>query len=208
VPHTGLAIIDPIWTTNYVTRTHAHLVFETLFGVDENQQPHPQMLAGHKVEAAGLTWRLTLREALRFHDGTPVLARDCVVSLERWAKRDGFGQALFAVTDELAATDDRTLVFRLKRPFPHLPIALSRPSALVPLMMPERLAKTDPCTQVPEAIGSGPWRFLPAERVPGACVNPTRARHVLDCCEQGDLNAIIQRFIEDDPAATRAERGM
>ena len=175
VPYADLAIIDPIWSTNYVTRTHAHLVFETLFGVDAAQRPQPQMLAGHAVERDGLVWRLTLRDGLHFHDGTPVLARDCVASLDRWAKRDGFGQALFAATDELAAPDDRTIAFRLKRPFPLLPLALSRPSALVPVIMPERLARTDPFAQVPEAIGSGPFRFLPAERIPGA--RAAYARH-------------------------------
>ncbi|MCB4824470.1 ABC transporter substrate-binding protein [Roseicella aerolata] len=168
VPYADVAIIDPIWSTNYATRTHAHLVFETLYGVDEDLVPRPQMVAGHVVEADGTLWRLTLREGLRFHDGTPVLARDCVASLQRWAKRDGFGQALMAATDELSAPDDRTILFRLKRPFPLLPAALSRPSALVPVIMPERLASTDAFTQVPEAIGSGPYRFLPQERVPGA----------------------------------------
>ena len=168
VPYADVAIIDPIWSTNYATRTHAHLIFETLYGVDDTLQPQPQMVAGHVVETAGTSWRLTLREGLRFHDGTPVLARDCVASLQRWAKRDGFGQALFAATDELSAPDDRTILFRLKRPFPLLPAALSRPSALVPVIMPERLASTDAFTQVPEAIGSGPYRFLPGDRVPGA----------------------------------------
>jgi peptide/nickel transport system substrate-binding protein len=168
VPYADVAIIDPIWSTNYATRSHAHLVFETLFGIDEAGQPQPQMLAGHTVEQDGTLWRLTLREGLAFHDGTPVLARDCVASLERWGKRDGFGQSLLAVTDELSAPDDRTILFRLKRPFPLLPMALSRPSALIPVIMPERLARTDPFTQVAEAVGSGPWRFLPGERVPGA----------------------------------------
>jgi peptide/nickel transport system substrate-binding protein len=168
VPYADVAIIDPIWSTNYATRTHAHLVWDTLYGVDDELRPSPQMVAGHVVEADGRRWRLTLRDGLRFHDGTPVLARDCVASLKRWAVRDGFGQALLAATEELAAPDDRSLVFHLKRPFPLLPEALSRPSALIPVIMPERLAQTDPFTQVPEAIGSGPFRFLPGERVPGA----------------------------------------
>jgi peptide/nickel transport system substrate-binding protein len=175
VAYADLAIIDPIWSTNYATRTHAHLVFETLYGVDENLVPHPQMVAGQVVESDGKLWRLTLRESLRFHDNTPVLARDCVASIRRWAKRDGFGQALLEATDELAAPDDRTILFRLKRPFPLLPAALGRPSALVPVIMPERLALTDAFTQVPEAIGSGPYRFVPEERVPGARI--VYARH-------------------------------
>ena len=73
-----------------------------------------------------------------------------------------------AATDELAAPDDRTLVFRLKRPFPLLPEALGRASSLVPVIMPERLTRTDPFAQGPETVGSGPFRHVAGERVPGA----------------------------------------
>ena len=103
-----------------------------------------------------------------FHDGTPVRARDCIASLQRWAKRSNFGQVLFAATDELSATDDKTLLFRLKRPFPLLPDAIGQAGINWCPIMPERLARTDPATQVKEIIGSGPFRFLPDERVSGA----------------------------------------
>ena len=91
VPQADLAILDPLMTTALVTRDHAHLVFDMLYAVDEHNQPHPQMVAGHVVEADGLLWRLTLRDGLRFHDGEPVLARDVVASINRWLKRDFFG---------------------------------------------------------------------------------------------------------------------
>ncbi|MBR0647080.1 ABC transporter substrate-binding protein [Plastoroseomonas hellenica] len=175
VPYADVAVVDPIWTTAYATRTHALAVFDTLYGTAADFSVHPQMVAGHAVEDDGRLWRLTLREGLRFHDGAPVLARDCVASIRRWARRDTFGQLLAAATDELSATDDRTITFRLKRPFPLLPDALGRPSSLVPVIMPERLALTDPFTQVPEVIGSGPFRFLAEERVAGARV--VYARH-------------------------------
>jgi len=126
------------------------------------------MVEGHVVEEDGKRWTLTLRPGLVFHDGSKVLARDAVASIRRWGVRDTFGQALMAATDELSAPDDRTIVFRLKAPFPHLPAALARPSALVAAIMPERLAATDPFKQIPEAIGSGPYRYLTAERIAGA----------------------------------------
>ncbi|MCK8783434.1 ABC transporter substrate-binding protein [Roseomonas sp. NAR14] len=168
VPYADLALIDPIVTSAYVTRTHALMVFDTLYGLDENGAPRPQMVEGHRVEDDGKRWTLTLREGLRFHDGTPVLARDVVASLERWAKRDPFGDALMAATDELAAPDDRTIRFRLKRAFPLLPNALGKPTSYLPVIMPERLARTEPTRQVPELVGSGPFRFVAGERVPGA----------------------------------------
>lgn len=183
VPYADVAIIDPIWTTAYATRTHALLVFDTLFGLDENLQPQPQMVEGHLVEDGGKRWTLTLRPGLVFHDGTKVLARDCVASLKRWGVRDAFGQAVMAATDEIVAADDRTIVFRLKRPFPLLAHALARPSSLIPVMMPERLALTDPFKQIPEAIGSGPFSYVMGERVPGA--RHIYARHAAYVPRQG-----------------------
>ena len=170
IPQSDLTVLDPIWTTAYVTRNHGFMVFDTLFGMDSQYRPSPQMLAGFKTEDDGKLWTLGLRSGLKFHDGEPVLARDCVASINRWSKRDAFGQALMAATDELSARDDQTIVFRLKRPFALLPSALGKTQTYVPVIMPERLAKTDPGTQVTEMIGSGPFRFLASERVAGARV--------------------------------------
>ncbi|WP_159992566.1 ABC transporter substrate-binding protein [Roseomonas sp. 18066] len=170
IPQADLASLDPIWTTAYVTRNHGYMVFDTLFGMDANLRPVPQMAEGAVSDAEGKVWTIRLRDGLTFHDGSPVLAKDCVASLQRWGKRDAFGAALFAATDELAAVDDRTLRFRLKTPFPLLPYALGKAPSLMPAIMPERLALTDPFTQVTEMVGSGPFRFKADERVPGARV--------------------------------------
>jgi peptide/nickel transport system substrate-binding protein len=170
VPQADLAVLDPIWTTATVTRNHGYLVFDTLYGLDENYKPQPQMLAGHSVEDDGRRWRLTLRDGLSFHDETPVRAGDVVASLRRWAARDPFGLALLQATDELAAVSDHEVQFRLKKPFALLPDALAKPGANMPCIMPERLSATDPFKPVTEMIGSGPYRFLAAERVSGARV--------------------------------------
>ena len=163
VPFAGLNVLDPVWSGIRPVRIHGYLVFDTLYGLDETFTAHPQMVEGHKIENDATIWTLRLREGLRFHDGTPVLARDAVASIRRFAARDGFGQALMAVTAELSAPDDRTLRFRLNKPFPHLPAALAGSSTIMPCIMPERLANTDPFRQVTEMVGSGPYRFLPAE---------------------------------------------
>src|SRR6516165_4571694 len=117
VPQADLAVLDPIWTTTYQTRDHGFLVFDTLFGLDSQYRAQPQMADGCVAEDGGKAWRVTLRPDLLFHDGTKVLARDCVASIRRWGARDGFGQALLAATDEISAPDDRTIQFRLKYPF-------------------------------------------------------------------------------------------
>jgi len=169
VPEADLAVLDPIWTTASQTTQHGFLVYDTLFGQDSSYRPQPQMLEGHVVEDDGTTWKLTLRIGQTFHDGTPVLARDAAASIRRWGKRDTFGQALMAATNEVAAPDDRTVVLRLKYPFP-VADALSSTASNVCFIMPERLAQTDAFTQVTDTTGSGPFRFKADERVPGARV--------------------------------------
>ena len=163
VPSAPVTLLDPVWTNNFPTRTHAYLVFDALYGLNESLTAQPQMVEGHVLEGDGTIWTFRLRDGLRFHDGTPVLARDAVASIRRFAARDSFGQALMAATGELSAPEDRTVRFRLTRPFPHLPAALAGSGTNMPCIMPERLARTDPFTQVTEMIGSGPYRFLPAE---------------------------------------------
>jgi len=163
VPQADLAILDPVWTSANITRNHGYLVFDTLYGMDAEYRIQPQMLEGHVTEQDGRLWRLTLRDGLRFHDGEPVRAADAVASIRRWAARDAFGAALMSATDELSATSDRVIQFRLKRPFPLLPEALGKPGVNMPCIMPERLARTDAGTRVTEMVGSGPFRFVAGE---------------------------------------------
>ena len=167
VPYADLALLDPA-VSAFVTRNHVLMVFDTLFGVDEAGVAQPQMLSGYTTSPDGLTWTLTLRDGLRFHDGTPVLARDAVASIKRWWVADAFGQALAIATDEVSAPDDKTIRFRLKRRFHLLPDALAHPTNTMAVIMPERLAATPSSSRLTEMVGSGPFRYVANERVPGA----------------------------------------
>lgn len=170
VPQTDLTVLDPVFTTAYVTRHHALMVYDQLYGLDAELRPQPQMVEGHEVEGDGLTWRFRLREGLKFHDGEPVRGRDCVASIRRWAQRDGLGQVLLARTAEMSAPEDSRFVIRLNRRFGPMLDTLAKigPSAL--FVMPERIAAAGASTQIRETIGSGPFRFKADERVVGARV--------------------------------------
>jgi peptide/nickel transport system substrate-binding protein len=167
IPQADLRSIDPIWTTAYVTRNFGYLVFDTLFALDRNFQPQPQMVEHWKSSEDKLTYTFTLRDGLKWHDGQPVRAVDCVASIARWGKRDPFGQKMMEAVAEIKPVDDTSFTIALKKPFPLLINALGKLSSNVPFMMPERLAKTDPFKQIPEAIGSGPFKFEKSEWVPG-----------------------------------------
>ncbi|WP_439580253.1 ABC transporter substrate-binding protein, partial [Elioraea sp.] len=105
VPHAGLAVLDPVASSAYVTRNHGFLVWDTLYGIDAEYRAQPQMVAGHTVEDGGLRWTFTLREGLRFHDGEPVRASDCAASIRRWGARDAMGGRVLALAEEIAALD-------------------------------------------------------------------------------------------------------
>ena len=189
VPQANLTALDPIWTTASVTTGHGYAVFDVLYSVDSQLRPRPQMAEGHEVSADGKTWLIKLRPGLKFHDGEPVLARDCVASLMRWSKRDSFGQTLARAVEAWEAADDRTIRIRLTRPFAPLLDAIAKPGSVTAFMMPERLAKTDANTQVTEMVGSGPFRFLKDEFVAGSRVAYARNEAYVPRDEKADFMA-------------------
>lgn len=197
VPQGNLVTMDPVWTTATVTRNAANMVYETLYGRDEKMNPKLQMLEAVVTEDAGKRVTMTLREGQTFHDGEKVLARDAVASIKRWMKRDGGGQTIESRLDALEATDDRTLVFRLKKPFAGLPMALSK-TQQTPVIVPERLANTDPFKQMPEAIGSGVFRYEARDYVSGHQAVFTRHEKYIPRNEKmsntsGGLRALVDR---------------
>jgi len=170
VPQANLTLLDPIFTTAQPSVNHGWAVYDLLFGVDGKFQTRPQMAAGYTLSEDGRTYTITLREGLKFHNGEPVRAQDCAPSLRRWAARETIGQTIWQYVDECEAQDDRTLRITLKRPIGIFIDAIARGGASVAFIMPEHIARTDPFKQIPETIGSGPYRFLPGEFVPGAHV--------------------------------------
>ncbi len=166
VPQADLRILDPVWTSAYITQHHAYLVYDTLFAFDEHLKPQPQMVESWAVSEDRLTYSFTLRRGLKFHDGGPVGPADCIASLERWGKRDVFGQKLLAVTEAMSPVDERSFKIVLKKPFPLLIEALAKLSGS-PFIMPERIARTDADKQITEVIGSGPFKFVKDEWEPG-----------------------------------------
>ena len=166
VMHSDLRALDPILSSAYITRDHGYMVYDTLVAMDANFRIRPQM-ADWKVSDDKLTYTFTLRDGLKWHDGAPVTAEDCIGSLKRWAAVDGMGQKLMDFTASLAAPDTKTIVLKLKEPYGLVLESLGKPSTLVPFMMPKRLADTPPDRPIPEQIGSGPFKFVSSEFQPG-----------------------------------------
>ncbi|MBI2764706.1 MAG: ABC transporter substrate-binding protein, partial [Chloroflexi bacterium] len=159
VAHADLKVLDPIWTTAFITRNHGYMIYDVLFAQDEQLRIQPQMVDKYTVSADKLTWTFTLRDGLDWHDGQPVTSEDCVASIKRWAARDALGQQLMASVGDLKAVDAKTFTLVLKEPFGLVLESLGKPSSNVPFMMPKRVADTDPNKQFDDYTGSGPFIF-------------------------------------------------
>jgi peptide/nickel transport system substrate-binding protein len=166
VMHSDLRIIDPLFTTAYITRDHGYMIYDTLLATDSSFKIQPQM-ADWKVSDDKLTYTFTLRDGLKWHDGAPVTAEDCVASLKRWGRSDNMGQKLMDFTASIEATDDKTITLKLKEPYGLVLDSIGKPSSYVPFMMPKRMAETPAGQQMKEQIGSGPFKFVVAEFQPG-----------------------------------------
>jgi len=169
VKHSALRVLDPILTTAYMSRNHGYMIYDTLFALDADMAPQPQMVDTWSVSDDGLTWRFTLRAGLMFHDGTPVTGADAAASIARWGSRDGMGQLLMrhVASMEQDADDPSTMVLTLSEPFGLVIDALAKPSSNVPFIMPARIAATPGTEAISEHIGSGPFRWVEDEFQPG-----------------------------------------
>ena len=213
VAEADLKVFDPVWTTAYITRNHGYLVYDTLFGTDENLQVKPQMVDRTTVSADGMKYTFTLRDGLLWHDGQPVVSEDCVESLKRWGKKDRLGQLLMANTGKIAPVDKKTFTLELAEPFGFVLEALGKPSTNVPFMMPARIAATSPDEQIKEVVGSGPFKFARDEWQPGEQVAYLRNTDYIprDEAPSGStggkkvhLDKVIWRYIPDPMDAADA----
>jgi peptide/nickel transport system substrate-binding protein len=168
VPHGDLVVIDPILNIDYVARNHGYLVYDTLFAFDSKGEIRPQMVDSWTVSDDNMHYTFKLRPGLKWHDGEPVRASDCVASLQRWGKRDAMGIAMFKAMESIIATGEDTFEIKLAQPFGHVLAALAKTGSNVPFMMPERVAKTDAFASIEDATGSGPFVFARDEWVPGS----------------------------------------
>jgi peptide/nickel transport system substrate-binding protein len=167
VPHADLTIIDPYFSGVYITRNYGYMVYDTLFALDHEYHPKPQMVESWKSSPDGLVWDFTLRDKLKFHDGLPVRAADAVASIKRWGQRnDSYGQALLDAAASIEAVNDKSFRITVKHPFPVID-ALATLTSPTPFIMPERLAETDAYTQTKDPTGSGPFKMVINEWQPG-----------------------------------------
>ena len=173
VMHADLRVLDPIWTTANISAYHGGMIYDTLFGLDANFAPQPQMVSRWGVSDDKLTYTFELRDGLKFSDGAAVSAADCVASVRRWAARAAAGQTMMQRVKDTPVVDDKTFRIVLSEPYGLVIDSLSTISTSLCYMMRKKDAETDPNQQVRDTIGSGPFLYNRDETRPGN-------RHVYD----------------------------
>ena len=213
VPSSDLPTLDPSQTTAKITGNMGFLVFDTLFAMDSNLVPRPQMVDNYTVSDDGLVYTFVLRDGLSWHDGTPVTAEDCVASLERFFAKDGMGATLKASTESLVAVDDKTFVLTLNAPYGLVLDVLAKVDQPIPFMYPKSLIGEDPNIPFTVPVGSGPYIYNAAESKPGiqlvfdrneAYVPRSEPQDMLSGGKVAGTDRIVWTFIADRQTAANA----
>ena len=170
IPHADLRVLDPLQAAATITTMHATNIYDQLFAWDVDLQPMPQMVSNSAVSADKLTYTMTLRPGLKWHDGTAVTTKDIIASINRWMKRDPIGRKMGESVAGITATDANTFVIKMKQPYAWVEYSLGNHAGNFPAMMREKEAMVDPFTAVPNdaQIGSGPFKFVASEWKPGS----------------------------------------
>lgn len=166
-PSADLSMLDPQITTATTVGQHGLMIYDTLFALDGNNTPRPQMVDRYDVSPDGLRYHFTLRPGLRFHDGQPVTSADVIPSIRRWMKRDTLGQRLQAALASFEPDGPQTFTITLKTPFPFVELALASTAGNQAVILRRQDAEQDPAKPITTTIGSGPFRFVPEACIAG-----------------------------------------
>ena len=144
--------LDPHKMSAAGTREILFNVFEGLVKPDENGNLLPAVASDYTISDTGDTFTFTLRDGVKFHDGSTVTVGDIVYSISRVAGKLKEGDtpliAAFSSVASVEATDDKTVVIKTATPY------LEFLSYLTAAIIPEG---SDPDDGL---IGTGPFKFV------------------------------------------------
>ena len=153
--------LDPAIISDTAAIGITHNIYNFLVRTDAALVPYPDLAKSWKVSADGLTWTFPLHTGVKFHSGKAFTADDVLYTLQRIRdpKTGSAAASLFSAVTSVEKTDDFTVVFHLKTPYPDLPVAL----ADYHMCILER-GFSGNFSQNPS--GTGPWKlqeFVPAD---------------------------------------------
>ncbi|MGH2530882.1 MAG: ABC transporter substrate-binding protein, partial [Thermomicrobiales bacterium] len=152
------AVADAVFTTATLTNNVSSQIFEGLFALDSQYTPQPMLVESYDLSPDGLSYRFTLRQGVKFHNGKDLSSADVLASLNRWGEINGRGRLVFGRLDTIEAPDARTITMTFNQPTGVLLSFLARSEALI---SPAESAEAAGAEAMPEdmLIGTGPFMF-------------------------------------------------
>lgn len=152
--------LDTTWTTAIIVVVPAQHIFEYLFAYDSVFDVKPMLADSFEVSDDALTYTISLREGVTFHDGAEMTAEDVVASLSRWGELSGEGTATFESVEEITATDPSTVTITMSSPFAPLVSYLAGPAGAGAIIIPGAMAEAAGVERLEEYVGTGPYKFV------------------------------------------------
>ena len=139
------------------------LVYDTVMQLDAEQIPRPLLAREVKPSADGLTYEISLRPGIRWHDGKPLTADDVKFTYEYFIQNTSgrFSPPLRTSVDSITTSGAEGVTIKLKAANPSFPV---RALADIPIM-PRHVWEGVPAEKTKETlatIGSGPYKLLEA----------------------------------------------
>ena len=168
----AISTLDVHRTTGTTANTIAYAVQEFLFAYDENMIARPMLIDTWSTSSDGMTWEFTLRDDIKFHNGSDVTAEHAVKSWLRWAERDNYGSIILGFIDDVYATGDLTFSIDMTEPTALVLEGMARIGGYYPYIMPPDMYDVPAADGADVMIGTGPYEFT--DWVPGDHLLTTR----------------------------------
>ena len=161
VPIEDLFSLDMLPAGGWATGTHQLMIQDMLFALRADGEVAPQMVGEWTVSSDGLIYDITLRDGLKFHDGTPVTSEEAVLSTNRWASKAPAARSIFdPFVKEVVSVDDKSFRITLSEPIGLMLAKLATPgfpTAFVTTKEDALVPNTEHCDC---RIGSGPFKLV------------------------------------------------
>lgn len=191
--------INPVLANSRADRDMTALIYDGVLMLDTNGELQPHLASEVVRSEDGLTYSITLREDIRFHDGTPLTATD-VAFTYNLIKNPDLKSPLRGAWNNVNVTqiDDYRLEITLSEPYApfieNLKVGILPHhiwSGVAALEMPFHIRNTDP-------IGSGPYRIDRIDRAPNGVLHGYQLQTHSDSVRQSYADVVYVRFFSTE----------
>lgn len=161
--------LDPAASSALVDRQVHNSLYDKLLDLDASGKIVPMLATKHTVSEDGLTYTFTLREGVKFHDGTPFNAEAVKFNIERSQAEDSPRANELQAVKSVQVVNPTTVKLTLSEPFaPLLSVLTDRSGMMVSPTAAKKLGKDF----LTKPVGTGPFTFQ--KRITGDSITLVR----------------------------------